>query len=979
MEISQVEVLEIKDRRAEGLGNLQVLPDELICSILDNLTPRDVARFACVSSVMYILCNEEPLWMSLCLNKLNGPLQYKGSWKKTALDVENVPEEYQERCGKPLHFNGFSSLFLYKRLYRCHTTLSGFNFDDGNVERREDLSLEEFSQEYDGRKPVLLAGLADTWPARNTWTIDQLSLKYGDTAFRISQRSCKKISMKIKDYVSYMYLQHDEDPLYIFDDKFGETAPSLLKDYSVPHLFQEDLFEVLDGEQRPPFRWLIMGPERSGASWHVDPSLTSAWNTLLCGRKRWALYPPGRVPLGVTVHVNEDDGDVNIDTPSSLQWWLDFYPLLPDEDKPIECTQLPGETIFVPSGWWHCVLNLEPTVAVTQNFVNSKNFEYVCLDMAPGYRHKGVCRVGLLALDDSCLEDVKMNMDYDKDDLSYADLTRKEKRIRVQEPIEDPEYITTANGASKSYNLWKQGFSYDIKFLAMYLDKDRNHYSSPWSSGNSIGPREMREWLSKLWVGKPGLRELVWKGACLALQADKWLDCLQEICAFHNLPSPTADEKLPVGTGSNPVYLLADCAIKILVEGGLEATMYALGTELEFYSLLSKVNSPLKNHVPDVLASGILYLDNGALKIVPWDGKGVPIVIGNCNLVPENWKEDDFLFGVWGKKQFECRKAGMPMNEPINSSGCTSIWPFIITRRCKGKIFAQLRDMLSWEEVLNLTSFLGEQLRNLHLLPCPSLKKSTFSDIKLKVKLPFADGYMEDIPTPEIPEEWNVFIRTLRRRKMNVTNRLENWGDPIPRTLIEKVDDYIPDDLTKLLNAFQAENGTNKICKPCSWIHSDIMDDNVHMEPYSINSCSRGNASDACLADNDCAAGNDHVDVDKSWCPSHILDFSNLSIGDRIYDVIPIYLDIFRGDSSLFKQFLESYRLPFLTRNQEEVIDGGDKFERLSYHAMCYCILNEENILGAIFSIWKELRVAKSWEEVELTVWGELNNYRCVS
>ena len=85
------------------------------------------------------------------------------------------------------------------------------------------------------------------------------------------------------------------------------------------------------------------------------------------------------------------------------------------------------------------------------------------------------------------------------------------------------------------------------------------------------------------------------------------------------------------------------------------------------------------------------------------------------------------------------------------------------------------RDMLSWEEVLNLTSFLGEQLRNLHLLPCPSLKKSTFSDIKLKVKLPFADGYMEDIPTPKIPEEWNVFIRTLCRRKMNVTNRLENW------------------------------------------------------------------------------------------------------------------------------------------------------------------------------------------------------------
>jgi hypothetical protein len=34
---------------------------------------------------------------------------------------------------------------------------------------------------------------------------------------------------------------------------------------------------------------------------------------------RWALYPPGKVPLGVTVHVNEEDGDVSIETPSSLQ------------------------------------------------------------------------------------------------------------------------------------------------------------------------------------------------------------------------------------------------------------------------------------------------------------------------------------------------------------------------------------------------------------------------------------------------------------------------------------------------------------------------------------------------------------------------------------------------------------------------------------------------------------------------------------
>lgn len=44
-----------------------------------------ITGFFFIRSVMYILCNEEPLWMSLCLKGTFGLLQYKGSWKKTAL------------------------------------------------------------------------------------------------------------------------------------------------------------------------------------------------------------------------------------------------------------------------------------------------------------------------------------------------------------------------------------------------------------------------------------------------------------------------------------------------------------------------------------------------------------------------------------------------------------------------------------------------------------------------------------------------------------------------------------------------------------------------------------------------------------------------------------------------------------------------------------------------------------------------------
>lgn len=157
------------------------------------------------------------------------------------------------------------------------------------------------------------------------------------------------------------------------------------------------------------------------------------------------------------------------------------------------------------------MLNLENTVAVTQNFANSANFEFVCLDMAPGYQHKGVCRAGLLALDESSFEDAKDVRLSAENSLSNLDLTRKEKRTKFCEPVEEPNCDIAANQTSRKHRLHDLEFCYDISFLEMFLDKRRDHYNSLWSSSNCIGQREMREWLWKLWVGKPVMRNLTWK------------------------------------------------------------------------------------------------------------------------------------------------------------------------------------------------------------------------------------------------------------------------------------------------------------------------------------------------------------------------------------------------------------------------------------------------------------------------------------
>ena len=68
---------------------------------------------------------------------------------------------------------------------------------------------------------------------------------------------------------------------------------------------------------------------------------------------------------------------------------VQVYPYLAEDYLPLEHVQEPGETMFVPAGWWHLVLNLTDTLAVTQNYISETNLaaslEYLAWGAGPHF------------------------------------------------------------------------------------------------------------------------------------------------------------------------------------------------------------------------------------------------------------------------------------------------------------------------------------------------------------------------------------------------------------------------------------------------------------------------------------------------------------------------------------------------------------------------------------------------------------------
>lgn len=175
--------------------------------------------------------------------------------------------------------------------------------------------------------------------------------------------------------------------MYMHDMSVREFCPQLLETLTMPWVFGEDLLQRVPGRVHrkwTQFRdyWpsVFVGGDGTSSGLHSDWADTSAWMGVVGGggHKEWRISPRSNQPLLYRGKgVNRFDGDL-------------FAPDLQKHPANGRAgywhgEQRQGDTIFIPSGCAHQVINRGTTVAVAFNFVDmpiADRFEAALLELA---------------------------------------------------------------------------------------------------------------------------------------------------------------------------------------------------------------------------------------------------------------------------------------------------------------------------------------------------------------------------------------------------------------------------------------------------------------------------------------------------------------------------------------------------------------------------------------------------------------------
>jgi hypothetical protein len=246
------------------------------------------------------------------------------------------------------------------------------------IERVRTISKEEFREKYlIPQKPVIITELSKQWPAHTKWTWDYFKSIVGDVKVGVynNTRAGAKVPvngaddyMKFGEYLDLIRKGPVELRIFLFN--IFKYAPQISEDFSFPEQLMKGFLKK--------YPMLFVGGAGSIAHMHYDIDMSHIFHTQFIGKKRVLLLDNGqsrfiyRMPATVESSASFVNWHEQLDT--------DNFPAL-KYAKAYESILEHGDTMFMPSGYWHHMQYMESGFAMSlralpQNIMGKLNGLY---------------------------------------------------------------------------------------------------------------------------------------------------------------------------------------------------------------------------------------------------------------------------------------------------------------------------------------------------------------------------------------------------------------------------------------------------------------------------------------------------------------------------------------------------------------------------------------------------------------------------
>lgn len=234
------------------------------------------------------------------------------------------------------------------------------------IPRVKGLDKETFVREYlRPNRPVVLEDFAKDWPALEKWDMNFIRSVAGNHVVPLYDNSkvdySKKVNepiaeMKMSEYIDI--LESGPTELRIFLYNIFKHVPELCNDFTSPEWAPRVL---------KSFPMMFFGGEGSNVFLHYDIDMSHVFHTNFVGKKKAILfdhkYKKELYKIPFAVHNVED---IDIDNPDFERW-----PALKNV-KGLEADLGHGDTLFMPSGWWHYMKYLTPSFSLSLRALDSR-------------------------------------------------------------------------------------------------------------------------------------------------------------------------------------------------------------------------------------------------------------------------------------------------------------------------------------------------------------------------------------------------------------------------------------------------------------------------------------------------------------------------------------------------------------------------------------------------------------------------------